>query len=109
MLGELVQALAPTAAVSIAGTHGLERRLAQRELGLLAERLEGGGHHRLMAALALLLPGMGEGYLPIGHHFPVHAAQPEFRSIGRTHAGTPSAAGAHLALAMGHREAPGRQ
>src|SRR5262245_24740974 len=100
VFGEALEAARPAVLVLVARIDGLEHRLVQRELRLLAFRGEAHRQHGFMAALAgLVLPRPGANDALGWCYLAIEAAQPVIDAIRPTHQHEERAARAKIHLA----------
>src|SRR5262245_13526825 len=85
MLGQQIEALAPTAKVSVARAGGFEAGLLERDPGPVAEILEPHRHEGFVPRYAVLFPGMRHHQKLARHDLAVDAAEPEVMAFGRAH------------------------
>src|SRR5882724_10243136 len=87
VLGEALEGAGPALLVLVAARDGLEDRLMQPELRLVAAFREGHRHQGLVAGFAVgILPGKRKNQALRLYHLAVDALFPIFRTLGRAHA-----------------------
>src|SRR3954469_8082762 len=106
MLGEQIEALSPSACVSVARLNRIEAGLLQRDFCLASQSLEPDRHDGFRPGpAALVVPRMGHDNALVRNDLAIDAAEPKLLAVGRAHAAAPLSTGAKIAFRMGDREA----